>query len=289
MGRTATAPLQRLTVIAQTATLFKPAVGGHIGARRLVDKAILDGAKYIVRSEGLVALWKGNACTCLQRFPFAGVNFAVFEYCKRLCGNGRSSAWLSGAAGGCAAVVACYPLEIVRIRLMTQFGKGDQRYAGSLDCAKKIFRKEGLGGLYRGIGVSLTLTIPAISIAFGVYSTSKELLEDLGYSDQSAIATICAGGIGGVAGSFATFPLDVLRRRIQVMGACPTIPRRKLMQEARHVFTTEGVRGFWRGLKPEMIRAFPLVGITFLVYESLNPVPLCTAQKTLSGMVEMSH
>jgi len=268
VGKTATAPLQRLTVISQTRSLLKPSA--HTCT--VVEKTVVDGVRQIIRREGMVALWKGNACTCLHRFPFAGVNFAVFEYCKGRVGNSTFGRFFSGGAGGLAAVVACYPLDLVRTRIMTQMC-AHEGYTSILDCVRRTAQCEGVMGLYKGMGTTLMLTVPALSISFGVYGMIKDAFVSLDYSDKSPIATIFAGGTGGVAGAAATFPMDVLRRRLQVMGMNSAIPQRSLRQEAAHLMKAEGLQGFWSGFKPEMIRAFPMVAITFLAYECFRPLP----------------
>ena len=42
----------------------------------------------------------------------------------------------------CAGISA-YPLDTIRRRLMMQSGREDVLYAGTLDCAKKIYKNEG--------------------------------------------------------------------------------------------------------------------------------------------------
>jgi hypothetical protein len=217
--------------------------------------------KHIVSKEGVWALWKGNSVTCLHRFPFAAVNFTVFESCQSV-GTVGGGSFLPGAIAGCTAVVTCYPLDLLRTRVMAAQGRG-----GAVAVALSTVQKEGLCGMYRGLGATLLLTVPSISASFGTYGILKARLPALGFPERSPSAMLLAGGLSGVAGSALTFPMDVVRRRLQMMGADSNIPQRTLAQEAVEIFRAEGPRGFWRGFGPEITKTFPMVAITFLGFE----------------------
>jgi len=133
-----------------------------------------------------------------------------------------------------------------------------------------LAKQDGRRGMFRGLGLGLAVTIPSVSISFCVYDCVRELFEAQGIPASSFSATLVAGGTAGVAGSSVTFPLDVLRRRLQVMGMCSDVPVRSWLQEARHILFSEGIPGFFRGLFPEVAKVFPAVAITFLTFEELQ-------------------
>ncbi|CAJ1930923.1 unnamed protein product [Cylindrotheca closterium] len=55
----------------------------------------------------------------------------------------------------------CYPIDSVRRRLMMQAGvpKAERKYNSSLHCFKVVFKQEGVGGFYLGIGPNLVRSI----------------------------------------------------------------------------------------------------------------------------------
>lgn len=275
LAKTLTAPLSRLTVLAQTSTLLDQtsllSVHGanlHSATPRasFATCSIGRGLVDIINREGAAALWKGNFLTCLHRFPYTGIKFLVIESCWRhapkVCSGSPFGLLLPGALAGGVAVVACYPLEVVRTRCMA--GQGNSERLGA--CLKQILRQEGVTGMFRGVDMALAVTVPSVSISVCIYKALSDRL-----SDAPPMATsFLAGGLSGIAGSTLTFPMDVLRRRLQVMSMDPDLPRRGWVREAAHIWHTEGAPGFWRGLTPELAKVFPSVAITFMTFEWLR-------------------
>jgi hypothetical protein len=281
VAKTATAPLTRLTVLAQTCTLLTLSSEGRLkiglAANRSVHRALRD----LAESEGLHALWRGNACTLVHRFPFAGVNFMVFESCRKILEQRharyrygdttyRLFSFLPGAVAGFASVVLCYPLEVLRTRLMV-----DMQFRGgardpprtALDHFNRMraeASRDGLRTWYKGVGLAWGVTVPAVSISFAVYTNLQQYFESWGYGRNCCASTLLAGGASGVVASTFTYPLDTLRRRSQAgTGAA-------VSDLARDIWRVEGAEGFMKGIRPEILKAFPTVAITYLTYELLR-------------------
>ena len=65
-----------------------------------------------------------------------------------------------------------------------------------------------------------------------------------------------------------TYPLDVLRRRMQMRGVMwDRYPYRNSFHAVVTIFEREGVGGFYKGMLPNMLKVAPLVAITFVTYE----------------------
>jgi hypothetical protein len=75
-------------------------------------------------------------------------------------------------------------------------------------------------------------------------------------------------------GRAATFPIDLVRRRMQLEGAGgkARVYTSGLVGTFRHIIKTEGWFGLYRGIIPEYYKVIPSVGIVFMTYELIKQV-----------------
>ncbi|KAJ3349952.1 hypothetical protein GGF32_005167 [Allomyces javanicus] len=161
----------------------------------------------------------------------------------------------------------------------------------ALAVAAHVARTRGPLGFYRGGFVTLWRDAPGYAVYFGAYEAGKTALRwalDRGAGEVEAgsvahearerAVQFWAGGLAGVASWGSIYPLDVVKSRIQTTTApvhpVPTpllarfvAPVRETWAVTQAVWHTDGTRGFLRGLKPTLIRAFYVNAVTFLGYE----------------------
>lgn len=82
---------------------------------------------------------------------------------------------LAGGTAGAIGLTLVYPLDFVRTRLAADIGKDakNRDYNGLIDCAKKIYGTDGVGGLYNGFGVSVIGIFIYRAFYFGGYDSGK--------------------------------------------------------------------------------------------------------------------
>ena len=69
----------------------------------------------------------------------------------------------AGAFAGTFSVSITYPTDLIRRRLQLQgFDKSVPKYDGIFDCCKKIFKRDGIKGFYRGLSATYIKTGPAV-------------------------------------------------------------------------------------------------------------------------------
>lgn len=150
----------------------------------------------------------------------------------------RCAYFHTGSAAGLTAVITTYPLDVVRARLAlhvedksTSPGSGNalasqaRPIKGLRRMLMHTMQAEGLPGLYRGITPTLVGIIPYSGIKFFVYQGLKrayvryvDMRTDVqtGKRTLPVHAMLLCGGAAGVVAQTATYPLDVVRRRMQV-------------------------------------------------------------------------
>jgi len=130
------------------------------------------------------------------------------------------------------------------------------------DCARTVFRNEGIRAFYVSYPTTLSMTVPFTALQFMAYeSLSKVMNPGRGYDPT----THClAGGLaGGFAAGFTT-PLDVVKTLLQTRGTANDHEIRTakgLWQAAAIIRQRAGWRGFFRGWRPRIITAMPSTAI----------------------------
>lgn len=179
--------------------------------------------------------------------------------------------YASGAFAGIANSVISGPIEHVRIRLQTQPHGAARLYSGPLDCVRKLSAHEGvLRGLYRGQAV----TVMREAQAYGVWFLAFEYMMNAD-AERNKIARkeipswkIAAyGGLAGEALWLSSYPFDVVKSKMQTDGFGAQMKYKSMRDCFAQTFRTEGLRGFWKGIAPTLLRAMPVSAGTFAVVE----------------------
>lgn len=159
--------------------------------------------------------------------------------------------FISGASAGAVATTATYPLDLLRTRFAAQ---GNQKvYRSLVTSIRDIAYQEGYRGFFRGLSAAIGQIIPYMGMFFATYETIRLPLGTLQLPFGSGDAT--AGVLASVIAKTGIFPLDLIRKRLQVQG--PTrelyvhknIPVYKgVFKTMQSILRTEGPRGLYRGL-----------------------------------------
>ena len=219
----------------------------------------------VFRKEGFSHLWKGNGANCIRVCPQISINYAVFEKTKKHLKNNttfnkNTIHFLSGLMGGMTAITCIYPLETIRTRLSLQTCKS--HYSGILDCFKKMGYRE----MYQGLGTSIVGFAPfnALSFTFFYYFKNNLNIEENG-------KRLVCGGLSGISAVTITYPTDLIRRRLQLQGFDPSVPKYSGMIDCmKKIVICDGVRGLYRGLGACYIKIFPTMAVQFWVIEKCN-------------------
>ncbi|KAI0974548.1 mitochondrial dicarboxylate carrier protein [Xylaria arbuscula] len=244
-----------------------------------VYKGTIPTLQHILRHEGITGLWKGNVPAELMYVSYAAVQFTAYRsttlLLHRVAGDGNRlpqavESFISGAAAGATATATTYPLDLLRTRFAAQ--GNDRVYTSLRRAIWEIRRDEGVRGFFRGLAPGLAQIVPLMGIFFAIYETARLPLARLDLPWGSGDAT--AGVLASVVAKTGVFPLDLVRKRIQVQG--PTRSRyvhRNIpeyagtIQTIRQILTQEGVRGLYRGLTVSLMKAAPASAVTMWTYE----------------------
>lgn len=291
VSRTAVAPLERLKILLQVQNPHDIKYNGTV-----------QGLKYIWRTEGLRGLYKGNGTNCARIVPNSAVKFFSYEEAsKRILWlyrqqTGNEDAQLTpllrlgaGACAGIIAMSATYPMDMVRGRLTVQTDKS--RYRGIFHGLRTISMEEGPRALYKGWLPSVIGVVPYVGLNFAVYESLKDwLIKNKSYglvkdSELSVTTKLACGAVAGTVGQTIAYPLDVIRRRMQMVGwkdASSVVTGYGKIKEPleytgmvdafRKTVQHEGLGALYKGLAPNSVKVVPSIAIAFVTYELVKDI-----------------
>jgi solute carrier family 25, member 33/36 len=154
-----------------------------------------------------------------------------------------------------------------------------------------MLKEEGLKSFYKGLSAGY-LGVIETAIQFVLYEHIKERLTvqrqaallslaptQPTTSDHStkSVDVLVASGLAKFTACMIAYPHELIRTRLReqknVIGGDPLqrpVPYKGLVHCAATVLRQEGLRGFYAGLGPHLLRVVPNTAIMFLVFEFLS-------------------
>lgn len=229
---------------------------------------------------GVRALWAGNTATMLRVVPYASLTFMSFEHYhnafRRLVvdekSNSQGSAvfarFCAGSMAGATATAATYPLDLLRARFAAHNDTLHPRYPSYSTAFREMISNEGPRALYSGVIPTLLGIIPYAGCNFAVFETLKHYLTSSQNleSDKGipVYQRLMAAGFSGLVAQSATYPLDIVRRRMQVHVHAPGVKRRGIAETLTHIYKNEGLKqGLFKGLQMNWIKGPIATSVSF--------------------------
>lgn len=175
---------------------------------------------------------------------------------------GRFSGLLAGISAGCLeSLIVVTPMETIKTRLIHS-GKG----LG--DGVRYIVKKDGFGGLYKGLFPTMAKSCSNQALRFAIFNEYKRIVIGSRPEHELSVLEALIGGMtAGCLGACGNTPFDSVKTRMQGLEA----GRYKSMFHcACTMVKEEGVRSLWKGLSARLMRVVPGQGIIFCSYESIN-------------------
>lgn len=228
-------------------------------------------------NEGFLSLWRGNSATMVRVIPYAAIQFSAHEEYKRILGHYygfRGEAlppWprlLAGALAGTTAASLTYPLDLVRARMAVT---PKEMYSNIFHVFIRISREEGLKTLYFGFTPTVLGVIPYAGLSFFTYESLKSLHREYsGRPQPYPFERMVFGACAGLIGQSASYPLDVVRRRMQTAGVTGH-QHGSILSTLRSIVREEGaVRGLYKGLSMNWLKGPIAVGISFTTFDLMQ-------------------
>lgn len=161
---------------------------------------------------------------------------------------------------------------------------GGGMISGAENAVQAFVPKSGLANFYRGFSATILGMLPYAGMSFLTHDTAGDLLRHPAVRQYTTLpkpehyaknkpaplrswAELFAGGVAGLVSQTSAYPLEVIRRRMQVGGTVGDGRRLHIGETARMIVRERGWRGFFVGLTIGYVKVVPMVAVSFYVYE----------------------
>lgn len=258
VGKTLTAPLERAKILLQVrGGLQQGAV-----AAAAQQGSLLKSLNSIAKTEGILAFWKGNTAQLARIIPYSAAQLCSNEVFKGIMADEDGNLTLPkrlmcGALAGAFATVTTYPLDTIRMRMAV-----DPTVRSMGQTIAVLLKEGGVKSFYRGVVPTLAGIAPYMAIELATYDLVKQKFPQE-QRTKPHTGFLC-GNIAALCASLCCYPLDTVRRRIQLQMAAGTT----VSSAMRGIIQEEGVQGLYRGFVANAVKNLPNKGIRLSIFDA---------------------
>lgn len=242
----------------------------------------------ICKNEGVKALWKGNVPAEILYILYGAIQFTSYSALSKALSefekNNRNlftisnstHSLIAGSGSGLASTFFTYPFDLLRTRLAAN---SEAHFLSMLSTIKLIYEMHGIGGFCKGLTPGLLSVASSTGLMFWSYELAREFSNN--YKDVIPFLEGFCGFIAGATAKGLTFPLDTLRKRIQMLSKTRDIDQNsiKAIQLCKTILKNEGIFGFYKGFSISILKSAPTSAISLFTYEySLSAIKEFTSK-----------
>eukprot|EP00796_Vickermania_ingenoplastis_P007333 gene7333-5167_t len=308
-SRTLTAPLDRVKIIVQEGYLTQLPHGHSMASTK--NARLSEVARMIYADGGWRGFWRGNLVNCVKASPEFAIVFGLRRYFFSIYEDivereqkklekmklqhpgyvplSRDTTWITkvprlavncaiGAAAGLGSQSILYPLEVVKTRVCVS--RNDEFAGGVRVIIRDAYREGGIREFYKGFAPNMVGIVFYRGLEMGIYSSIQQsvMLYRMQWKNKNrhdAALSIAEVGVAGMVASTvaqtATYPLNVVRTRLQTQGANGRAKRYNGMIDCFiKVVRQKGVSALFSGLSANYLKAVPASACAFIVFEKVQ-------------------
>ena len=206
---TVTHPLERIKMM----RIFR--------VREIAGQSLFRSIITVLRTKGVLSLYRGNRVSCIREFPCSGLMFFLYETLKS-----RLAYWpnwepelshriLSGATAGIIANTVTYPLDPIKALISSDL---NGELGGIYRVWKNIYLRSGIAGFYHGWTATMCSVTPYIALNMTCFDLLKKTFGVATTSPYFSTVNLICGSFSGTICWCIIFPIESIRRRMQASG-----------------------------------------------------------------------
>ncbi|KAL5288866.1 SLC25A44 family protein [Megaselia abdita] len=163
-----------------------------------------------------------------------------------------------------------FPLTVIKTQLQVQHR--NDVYSGMVDAGRKIYKAEGIPGLYRGFWISSVQIVSGV-FYISTYEGVRHVLNNVGAGHRTK--ALIGGGCASLVGQTIIVPFDVISQHAMVLGMSAAANGKTVVNPlgikfdqkrgrlslsvdiAKEIMRRDGLRGFYRGYSASLMAYVP--------------------------------
>ncbi|UKZ59603.1 uncharacterized protein TrAtP1_000904 [Trichoderma atroviride] len=187
----------------------------------------------------------------------------------------------------CRQIYNEHPIEKARTAKLPNSPSIATAVDSAAAAVESVAPRVGLVNFYRGFAPTMLGMLPYAGVSFLTHDTMTDLLRHHSIAEHTTLpkkanhpegkpaalrswAELTAGGVAGMISQTSSYPLEVVRRRMQVGGAVGDGRRLRVGETAAMILKERGIRGFFVGLTIGYVKVVPLAAVSFYTYERMK-------------------
>ncbi|KAG0671236.1 carnitine transporter [Maudiozyma exigua] len=240
---------------------------GTTDAISIILKEARRQTKGSILKNTIKGFYKGVIPPLLGVTPIFAVSFWGYDLGKKIVSsNGGADIPLTNSQMATAGFISAIPTTLVtapteRIKVVLQTSNG----GSFISAAKSIVKQGGFTSLFKGSLATLARDGPGSALYFASYEVTKNYLNEKNPTkEEISIGNVClAGGVAGMSMWLVVFPIDTIKTTLQASSK-----GQSMISVTRDIYLKRGgIKGFFPGLGPALLRSFPANAATFLGVE----------------------
>ncbi|KAI8644327.1 mitochondrial carrier domain-containing protein [Parasitella parasitica] len=256
-----------------------------------------------------MGLFQGHSVTLLRIFPYAAIKFVAFEQIRAILmptietRDSSTRQFIAGSLAGVTSVMFTYPLDLVRVRMAYEVREKGAKRLGLVEVCKIIHKEPAqrihVFNFYRGFLPTIVGMTPYAGVSFWFHHIATrfcrhhpmatpftreaiaafdEFAEDLTFDQKKYLekpplktwAELLCGGLSGLVAQTSSYPLEIIRRRMQVGGLLEPHKFVRIKDAVNDIYLAKGFKGFYVGLTIGYIKVIPMMAVSFLAYDRMK-------------------
>ncbi|KAI9490582.1 mitochondrial carrier domain-containing protein [Zychaea mexicana] len=306
MGKTVIAPLDRVKILFQARNpVFDKYAGTFSGVFKAGRDIVKDAGVVGLFQGHSVTLLRIFPYAAIKFVAYEQFR-AILMPSKAQETAGRQ--FTAGSMAGVTSVLFTYPLDLLRVRMAYEVKQVNKARPGLLSTCAHIYNEPAAGrtggfswklmNFYRGFLPTVAGMVPYAGISFWTHHLVTEFCrfnpsvtlwahapldfdphsKDLTPAQRRKVekpplntsAELICGGIAGLVAQTSSYPLEVIRRRMQVGGLLNPEVFVSFMDTVKDIYRVKGFKGFYVGLSIGYIKVVPMVAVSFTVYDRMK-------------------